>query len=128
MTKPVNNLVEKAIEDGDFRNEVFKITPYFEQMGPIGGGRVKEFWWEREWRLAGRNLDFEPRDVVAVLAPTRYHEAIAEDLADSCIEEEIDPDYYEGLSYIDPSWGLERIIARLAHVPDNQAGPYPVYE
>lgn len=127
LTKPVNAMVTAAVEAGDYRHEIFKLAPYMEQMGPIGGGRVKEFWWEREWRLAGSDLQFRPRDVVAVLAPARYHESIASDLEDLCIEDGVDPDYYGDLHYIDPTWGLERIIARLANVPDEEAGPYPQY-
>lgn len=82
-------MIEEALGHGNFRHEVFKLAPYIEQVGPIGGGRVKEFWWERGWRLAGRDLRFRPRDVVAVLAPSRYHDDIHADLEELCIQEDV---------------------------------------
>jgi hypothetical protein len=127
LTVPINSLVKRAIEEENFRAEVFKITPYIEQMGPTSSGRPKEFWWEREWRWAGRDIHFVRKDIVVVLAPTRYHDSIAADLEASAIQNGTNPAYYADVPFIDPSWGLERIIARIAGVPDWEAGPYPRY-
>jgi len=62
----------------------------------------KEFWWEREWRCRG---DFRLPERVLIICP------------------EADITNFEGIveckvgvsaAFIDPDWGLEQIIARLA--------------
>jgi hypothetical protein len=124
LTKPVNRMVEAAIQAANYDHDIFKLTPYVEQMGPTKVGR-KEFWWEREWRLAGRDLLFRASDVVAALAPANQHTLLAAELEVLRQQQSIAPNYFANLRFIDPRWGLERIIARLAGVPDNVAGPFP---
>ncbi len=124
LTKPINALIDAALSKSDLENEIFRITPFVEQMGPTKGSR-KEFWWEREWRLAGRDLQFKPRELVVVLAPEEEHVSIMTSLEDLATQHDIASGYYEPLQYVDPRWGLERIVARLAGVPDQDAGPLP---
>jgi hypothetical protein len=98
---------------------VLRLTPFMEQMGPIGGGKRKEFWWEREWRHVG-DFEFRPRDVVAILLPEAEHEDFAEDLA------ELSKAWARRrVPLLDPTWGLERMIAGLAAVDPDRAGPFP---
>jgi hypothetical protein len=75
--------------------------PFIEQMGTFPGGSRKEFWWEREWRRVG-------------------HYALPDRVIGLCPESEID-DFRRSTAnrvteyaFIDPRWGLERIIAHLA--------------
>jgi len=106
LTQPVNTLIDTAIAAGQFTGSAIeKIAPFIEQMGTHRGegGYRKEFWWEREWRMRG---DFRLPGRIIVLCP----------------EEEIPR--FAGIvdaarngpqaSFLDPRWGLELIIARLA--------------
>jgi len=105
ITNEINALIDPAIDTGTFiGHPIEKIAPFVEQMGtqydPWGNLKYrKEFWWEREWRCRG-NFTLTSR-VIGL-----------------CPEEEI-PYFtknYPGMNmrYIDPRWGLERIIAHLA--------------
>ena len=91
---------------------IARITPFIEQMGKPGD-RLKEWWWEREWRKVG-NLSFSPIEVVGVLAPEQDHENLKSAVHRSDL-----------LKFIDPRWGLERMIASLADVPAQYLGPFP---
>lgn len=129
LTTPVKGLIAKAEAasgDGDGQlkddllaaEDIFRLTPFIEQMGNPSGIR-KEFWWEREWRHVG-NFAFRPRQVVAVLAPEREHDALAEQIV------EFDPDWRRRrVPLLDPSWGLERMISALAGIDPDDAGPWP---
>ncbi|WP_430787139.1 abortive infection system antitoxin AbiGi family protein [Actinoplanes sp. G11-F43] len=96
---------------------VFKLTPFFEQMGYTSSTR-KEFWWEREWRHIGDYHLPQPRRIVAVLAPADDHDQLREDLA------EID-ERWSRRPLLDPRWGLERMIAAMAQISDEHIGPFP---
>ena len=107
----VNNLVEDAISKGNFaKSDIAKLTPFIEQMG-TGEGYRKEFWWEREWRHRG---NFVLPDTVIALAPEEEHEEFAKIIESSHIEARL----------IDPRWGLEAIIARLAGFEPEDVGPF----
>jgi len=125
LTQPVNRMIEEALAVGQFEADVFRITPYIEQMGPTASAR-KEFWWEREWRLAGRELLFTPIDLVAVLVPAEDHVTFRAALEGLRQQAGIAPEWFANARLIDPRWGLERIIASLASVPEAMAGPFPV--
>lgn len=123
----VNRLVEDALaraktEEGSVdeallrKEPIFQITPFFEQMGPTSTGR-KEFWWEREWRKIG-NVSVFPRRVVAVLAPEGEHDEIETFLATQ-------GERWADRPLLDPCWGLERMIVKMANVPDDHVGPFP---
>ncbi|MFI6071062.1 abortive infection system antitoxin AbiGi family protein [Actinoplanes sp. NPDC051343] len=126
--KVINMMVEDAVRrattaggkiDADIlsADPIFRLTPYFEQMGPIGNGRRKEFWWEREWRHIGGYWIKIPR-IVAVLAPETDHDDLLSELVG------IDEEWGER-AIIDPRWGLERTIAALAGVRKGDATPFP---
>ena len=127
LTKPVNAFLTAAlaeIENGSLNvwdAEILKLTPFIEQMGPTTSTR-KEFWWEREWRRVG-NLPFDAHRVVAVFAPLDRHAAVTAAVAVERTrlgkpEQPMRP-------LLDPAWGLERMLTRLAGVADEDAGPFP---
>lgn len=98
---------------------IAKIAPFIEQMMPeTKWGTPKEFWWEREWRKV-RSLTFPWSVVVAVLAPEKDHPYI-----EAALTPHKGPDG-DVPRLLDPNWGLERMIAKLAGVPDKDAGPFP---
>jgi hypothetical protein len=129
LTKPVNNMVAAAVadsKDADGRiiperladHDIFRVTPFFEQMGPTKDA-MKEFWWEREWRHVG-DYHFEPRHVVAFVAPEEDHDALRAELI------EMDDKYAKRPhALLDPAWGLERTIATLSGVPIEDTMPFP---
>ena len=108
----VNLLVDAAITAGDFdASPIAKICPFIEQMGTHRNADGtyayrKEFWWEREWRKLG---DYRLPDTFIVLCPT----------ADRVEVQAVAPPGRTA-SFIDPAWGLERIIAALAGFTENE--------
>jgi hypothetical protein len=97
LTVPINRLVELARRGesrtiasppGDVsgpilqgpspaQDPILQLTPFIEQLGPIGNGSKKEFWWEREWRRVG-DLWLGPptfSDIVAAFVPEADHKA-----------------------------------------------------
>lgn len=86
LTQPVNRLVKDAVAsatdedtgvtDGSAlaEEDILRLTPFIEQMGPITNGR-KEFWWEREWRHVG-HFRFEPEHIVVAFAPEDQHASL----------------------------------------------------
>ncbi|MDG4760317.1 abortive infection system antitoxin AbiGi family protein [Micromonospora sp. WMMD710] len=119
----IKDAVRRATTDGKVDPEalseepIFKVTPFFEQMGPTTYRR-KEFWWEREWRHVGDfNLSF-PSRIVAIFAPADDHEHLREELRQI-------HDAWGRRPILDPHWGLERMIAELAQISEEQIGPFP---
>ena len=109
LTKPINSLIEKEIKRlKRFRKSpIAQIAPFVEQMGSgmgrSGYGYRKEFWWEREWRHTG-DFHFSLREVALGLAPEPRIEGF----------EKFTKGLGRRVPFIDPKWGLERIIAHLA--------------
>jgi hypothetical protein len=104
------------------QSPIAEIAPFLETMGPVGApGQTKrrEFWWEREWRYRG-DLGFQWSDVVAVFVPEDRHSEVRLKL------EQLQPQDNPP-AILDPTWGLERMIAALANVPPEYAGPLPWY-
>jgi hypothetical protein len=100
------------------------ITPFIEQMGKPAQV-VKEFWWEREWRHVG-NLGFQWwHSAVAIFVPEADHAQFRVDLVNKAMEEWPPQDPPSIPRLLDPRWGLERMIASLAGVADEDAGPFP---
>jgi hypothetical protein len=97
-----------------------KLTPFIEQMGSgshaQGGGYKKEFWWEREWRHRG---DFGLPPKFIVLCPFKEVREIR-DAVNQGLQE---PKRLEA-SFIDPRWGLEKIIGHLAGFDIEDLGPF----
>src|SRR6266496_367669 len=101
---------------------IAEIAPFIETMGPVGpvgDVRRREFWWEREWRFRG-HLTFTWGEVVAVFAPAARHADLR-----PALQEALPPE--DPPAILDPTWGLERMIAALTDVPDEYAGPLPRY-
>ncbi|MEV4813315.1 abortive infection system antitoxin AbiGi family protein [Micromonospora avicenniae] len=119
----IDDAVRRATSDGKVDSEalseepIFKVTPFFEQMGPTRYSR-KEFWWEREWRRIGDYKISFPSRVVAIFAPADDHEPLREDLTQIHAKWGTRP-------ILDPRWGLERMIAALAEISDEHVGPFP---
>lgn len=111
LMTPINKLINQT--NGDFDDSpISQITPFIEQMGTgpnrsTGTRYRKEFWWEREWRHV---CNFALPDHIIIICPDendshRKFEDMAAKLGHSA-------------KCIDPSWGLEKIIARLAGFRD----------
>ena len=113
LTRVVDRLVDDDVAS-DNHQGILQLTPFFEQMGTWSGNR-KEFWWEREWRIVG-DLHFSWHELVAVLAPEDSHENIGSTLSLSEIQRR---------KFLDPAWGLERMISALSDIPSDNAGPLP---
>jgi hypothetical protein len=104
-------LVEQARADREnfHTYALARLFPFMEQMGTWLNSR-KEFWWEREWRHVGHlNL---PNSGLIWLFPEAEREAINERVG-----RELKP-------WLDPTWGLEEIIAHLSGIPLNQVSPF----
>lgn len=129
LMNPLNAMLDVALQDGATILQddevvdveaasapIARIAPFIEQMGNPAGIR-KEFWWEREWRHVG-DLPFRYRDLVAIVAPENVHEDLSEQIGDLSAR-------LGQVRILDPSWGLERMIAALARVPEEYIGPFP---
>jgi hypothetical protein len=97
---------------------IFQLTPFFEQMGPMRNGGRKEFWWEREWRHVDNYRINFPSRIVTLFAPTNDHDRLREDLEQRNVQ-------WSRRSILDPTWGLERMIAELSGVTSEEIGPFP---
>lgn len=119
-TTALNAAVASETRPYSDRNSMLRITPFIEQMGDWSQASVvrKEFWWEREWRHVG-HFNFTPDHVVAVLASTARHAELGALLgADRGWR-------YRSVPILDPEWGLERMIAAMSGVAEEDLGPFP---
>ena len=104
----LDNLLDLCVERGRFRNtDLERLVPYIEQMGTYvdaGGRQVyrKEFWWEREWRYCGDHFRL-PQRFIGLCEADRIEEF-----------EQFAAKQGFRVRFLDPRWGLEQIIARLA--------------
>ena len=102
LTNPIDNLINTAIERGDFENsDIAKLAPFIEQMGTWPGRPRKEFWWEREWRARG---DFKLPSRFIGICPSGEQKELAATVKSAGRQ----------AVWIDAQWGLEEIIGRLA--------------
>lgn len=129
LTVPVTSMVDQAVELAtDAKGNVddvtlaaqpiFRLTPFIEQMGNPSGKR-KEFWWEREWRHAG-DFAFHPKQVVAVLAPESEHLELRDEIKGLSARWD-----RRAIPLLDASWGLERMIAAMSRIGEDDIGPWP---
>lgn len=128
VNKMISDAVSRATDPEGHLNtdrlrseSVFKVTPFFEQMGPTTVAR-KEFWWEREWRKIDYYHISFPNHVVALLAPAELHVELERFLVE--LDEKQNTKWIKR-PILDPRWGLERMIACLAKTPDEHLGPFP---
>jgi len=118
LTKPFEQLIQAAIGRGPFEDDpVSKVAPFIEQMGAgagrYGGGYRKEFWWEREWRA---NKDIElPCLGLIVICPESDFSFFSEVMKErpTCGRS----------AFVDTTWSLEQMIARLAGFERSDVGP-----
>jgi hypothetical protein len=117
ITNNLDVLADRYVANGCIDNDLAAIFPYVEHMGSgqlaDGGGALpagqfrKEFWWEREWRKRGT---YPLNHHYICLCPEA--EFAAFNAALTAVQ---DPIFDDGVPVcIDPRWGLERIIAKLA--------------
>lgn len=105
LMKPINELIHQSLDAFD-RAPISEIAPFVEAMGTgtgSNGSYRREFWWEREWRHVG---DFKlPRHAILICPDENGNHEEFEELAKRSSH---------SAKCIDPEWGLELIIARLA--------------
>lgn len=99
---------------------VFKVTPFFEEMGHSMDGVRKEFWWEREWRHVGDYPLAFPSRIVAILAPEAEHASLGQEMKRCGVDSR-----WLARPLVDPFWGLERMISAMSHVSQDYLGPFP---
>jgi|HubBroStandDraft_1064217.scaffolds.fasta_scaffold22870_3 hypothetical protein len=100
--------------------DVAAILPHFESMGTWPQGQ-KEFWWEREWRKVG-SLDFAWAEVAFWFAAEHDHREIRDALRAKM--NETGAVNIPTPTVLDPSWGLERMMAKLVGLPDTAITPF----
>jgi hypothetical protein len=109
-------LRDAAVATGDFHNQpIARLLPFFDWMGgpfpPNSPG--KEFWWEREWRHQG-DFDLAPIwDKIIWLCPEADHDDFRDQVKQAMPGNGEPPEP----AVIDPSWGVEEIIASLVGLP-----------
>lgn len=117
LTNYLNTIIDNEIRQESFKtSDIAQLTPYIEQMG-MGAGKnegetyFKEYWWEREWRYRG---DYGLPFRFIVICPEEEKEEIFN-------SSDTDNSY---LPFIDASWSLEQIIARLARLIAEEVDPF----
>jgi hypothetical protein len=124
IAKALDRLRDYAMHNSDeVASDVATVLPYFEVMGtwPLG---QKEFWWEREWRKVG-DVHFQSSDVALWFAAESDHSEIRERL-----RAKMNAMGEQGLAtpiVLDPSWALERMIAKLVGLPDSATTPFKTH-
>lgn len=109
LMKPINQWIETEIKRRKpfSTSPVGQIAPFIEPMGSgmgrSGYGYRKEFWWEREWRHRG-DFHFSLHAVALGMCPENRIEEL----------EKFTKKLERRIPFVDPRWGLERIIAHLA--------------
>jgi hypothetical protein len=115
LSNPINELRDQAIASGDFHEQpIAQLLPFFDWMGgPFPANPTsKEFWWEREWRHRG-DLHLAPIWAKIIwLCPEGEHDEFRRQ-----VEAATPAGERSSGVFVDPSWGLEEIVARLAGFP-----------
>lgn len=117
----LGNVVDRLVESAgkDFpTSDISRLTPFMEVMG-TWDSRQKEFWWEREWRHAG-NFPYGIDQVAVGFCPEGEIEAF-EKLAATKAGATGAARYPR---FVDPSWGLERMLAHLAGLAGKDVDPF----
>ncbi len=112
LTKPLNELIQRAVAEKNEFDPVFTLTPYVEQFG-LGAGIPKDFSWEREWRV---RRAFPLPDKYVLICPEAEHDQFRNVL-------EREGKALSDVPLLDAAWGLETIIARLAGFRPEDVGP-----
>jgi hypothetical protein len=118
IARALNEVRDAAVQTGSFHTQpAARIFPFVEPMGKWAD-RTREFWWEREWRHVG---DFR--------LPTIGHFFLCpeDEIEDFCPRREDEQDYEwnrRKREFLDPRWGVERVIAHLGAVPKEDVTPF----
>jgi hypothetical protein len=121
LVTPINELKDEAVGDDFHTQPIARLLPFFDWMGgPFPGADTsKEFWWEREWRHQ-RDLALDAVwDKVIWLCPASEHEEFT-----TLVEESAPGDATASPIFIDPSWGLEEIVAHLAGLAEEDVSVF----
>lgn len=111
VSDAINELQAAAVAAGDFHSSpAAKVLPFFQVMGTWPQHQV-EFWWEREWRHPG-NLSFSLDKVALWLCPEGEIQQFMQ-----LIQSQV-PAPIKTPRCIDPTWGLEQIVAHLVEETD----------
>jgi hypothetical protein len=111
VSRALDRLRDKAITGDDFHSQdLAKILPFAEPMGTWSNTSQREFWREREWRHSGDILLAAPTQVTMWLCPEQEMDDFRAQVQSSGCS--------VGAPFIDPRWGLEKIIAHLAGESD----------
>jgi len=109
LTHAVDALVTQALANGAQldAHPIARLAPFIEQMFTHRDEnqnviRRKEFWWEREWRKVGPLV--LPQRVIVLCPESEFEQFAAV----------VDGNALLSACFIDPRWGLEQIISRLA--------------
>jgi hypothetical protein len=127
VAKAIDSLCRRALAEpeGEIAPEIGTILPFFDVMATWGADRQKEFWWEREWRHVG-DFTFDLRHVALWLSPQEEHPDFEE-----LLRSEWEAEGYPTVStpvFVDPSWSLERIIAKLVRLGPGDVTPFAIRE
>jgi hypothetical protein len=119
IVKALDRLRDGVVADdragrSDFHShDLARLFPFIEAMGSWPGRNPKEFWWEREWRHRG-DLDLGPLWAKIIwLSPADSHADFQRRVEATTPAGEV-----PSRVFIDPTWGLEEIIAKLAGLAD----------
>jgi hypothetical protein len=116
LSNPIRQLKNQAVASGDFHMQpIARLLPFFDWMGgPFPQNPTsKEFWWEREWRHQG-DLSLAPIwEKIIWLCPQGEHQEFSR-----LVKAATPEGARASRIFIDPSWGLEEIVAHLAGLPE----------
>ena len=113
LAKALDKIRDESILAGGFETRpAAALLPFAEPMG-TWGGHNREWWWEREWRHRGDVMLRGPRPVALWLCP-------ADEIAS--VAEEVIAEFGSPCHIVDPTWGLEEIIAHL--VGETEVSPF----
>lgn len=130
IASALDSLREEALKTTFAVHPAAAIFPFCEPMGTWPASR-REFWWEREWRHVG-DLAFELNQVALWLAPEDEHEELNAALVEEWKSRKESLGAFWGeyhlsgtpTRFIDPVWGLERIIGHLAGLEPGELTPF----
>lgn len=103
LNNPIGELVKSSLDSHFIGSPISKITPFMELMGTgVSNGKkyMKEFWYEREWRLNKETFILPGKFIVIV--PERFFDRITEDI--------LSIDVVVKALLIDSEWSLEEMI------------------
>jgi hypothetical protein len=118
IANALNDVRDAAVATGSFHEQPeAAVLPFIEPMGRWEY-QTREFWWEREWRHVG---DFNLPSI------GRFFLCPEDEIDDFCPQREGERPHEwnrRRREFLDPRWGVERIIAHLGAVPKDDVTPF----